>query len=329
VRLLRPEMAVWLFAVPVAVVCWALHYQYKWRQRARAVDGPRGAALSRRSRPGRDTGALTLGIITIALLAGAVMRPQILVETRTPQFERLDLILIMDRSVSMRARDIRPSRFGWAVDEIKRFLRRKPDGIGRVGLVGFAATPVVLSYPTRDLDSLFFYLDWLRDDPTPMFGTDVGAALTRALEAARRDPQNAAPLFVLVSDGDDQGTQLERAAAALRPEGIRVHTIGIGSQARVTIPVMTGAGREELLRDERGNLVTTTFSASSLQRVAGITGGRYIRSVAGGELLSAFGAITEARQRQIGWTTTMEFRDLYLYLLTAAGLSGLAFLTRL
>jgi len=331
VRLLRPEMAAWLLAIPVASACWVLHYQYKWRQRRRvgagASAGLRG--LSRRTTAGRDVAVLGLSLLAVGLLAGALMRPQVRWERRTATFERRDLVLILDRSISMRARDIPPSRFGRAVEEIQTFLRRKPEVVDRVALVGFAAASVVLSYPTDDLSSLLFYLDWVRDDPTPLFGTDIGAALTSALAVVRRDPQRVPPIFVVISDGEDQGEQLVRAVAAVTRAGIRVYCIGVGSDTRVPMPVSTGDGREEFLRDDSGQVVTTRFDEGTLKRIAASTGGRYFRSVTGGELLSALDSIAVEERRQVGSTTSVEYRELYLALLAAAAVVSVGLVTLL
>ena len=328
-RLLRPEMAGWLFAIPVAVLSWLLHYRYKWRQRTANGADTTSRVLSRRTTARSDVLVLALSVVTLALLAGALMRPQIPAQRRIPTFDRRDLVLILDRSVSMRARDIQPSRFGRAIDEIRTFLRRKPASIDRVALVGFAGTSVVLSYATDDLGSLFFYLDWLREDPTPFFGTDIGAALTSALTAVRRDPQQVPPVFVLISDGDDQGGHLERAAAALTRANIRVHSIGVGSHESVPMPVPTGDGREEFLRDDVGRILTTRFDEGSLQRLATLTSGRYFRSTTGGELLTALESIALEERRQVGWTTRVEYRELYLALLAAAAAVSAGLVTRL
>src|SRR5688572_13195458 len=149
-------MAVWLLAAPVAAIGWWLHYRYKWSHRASEAAGAGTTARSRRPRARRDLAALVLVIATVLALAGAMMRPQLRAEQRIPTFEKRDLVLILDQSVSMRARDIKPSRFARATDEIQNFLRRKPDTFDRVGLVGFAERSIVLSYPTDDMQSLSF-----------------------------------------------------------------------------------------------------------------------------------------------------------------------------
>ena len=188
IRFLHPDMAIWLLAVPAAAACWLVHVLYKHACRRRAAVPERFAPLSRRSSPFRDVAILTLAAISIGLLVAALTEPQLLRERTEPEYERQALILILDRSVSMRARDILPSRAERALVEIKNFLRRKPDAIERVGLVGFAGSPVILAYLTKDLDNVMFYLDWIADDPTLLYGTDMGGALTSALEVTHRDP---------------------------------------------------------------------------------------------------------------------------------------------
>ena len=187
-RFLHPDMAIWLLAVPAAAACWLIHVLYKHACRRRAAVQERFAPLSRRSTTLRDVAILALATISISLLVAALTQPQLLRERIEPEYERQSLIIILDRSVSMRARDILPSRAERALIEIKNFLRRKPDAIERVGLVGFAGSPVILAYLTKDLDNVMFYLDWISDDPTLLYGTDMGGALTSALEVTHRDP---------------------------------------------------------------------------------------------------------------------------------------------
>lgn len=318
-RLLQPEQAVWALVALIVVIGLSLRYGYKWAQRRRwRTRGP----AERRSRWPRDVVTAGLAILTVLLLAAALTRPQQPSERVTPTYEKQDLVILLDRSVSMRARDIQPSRFGRAVDEIQAFLQRKPPTLDRIALVGFAGTSVVLSYPTSDLGSLFFYLQWVRDDPSVLFGTDMGAALETALTLAKRDgTQRLPPIFVLISDGDDQGTTLVRSAAALRSAGIRLYTVGVGSDDSVTIPVLDELGREELLRDDDGQVMRTRFAEGTMRRLAAMTGGQYFRSTGGGELLAALRTILDEERRVVGTVSRVEYADLYRLLLASAGVS--------
>src|SRR5262245_57078760 len=110
IRFLHPDLAIWLLAVPAAASGWLIHVLYKHACRRRAAVQERFAPLSRRSTILRDMAIVTLATISITLLVAALMQPQLLRERTEPEYERQALILILDRSVSMRARDILPSR---------------------------------------------------------------------------------------------------------------------------------------------------------------------------------------------------------------------------
>jgi Ca-activated chloride channel family protein len=329
IRFLHPDMAIWLLAVPAAAACWLVHVLYKHACRRRAAVPERFAPLSRRSSPFRDVAILTLAAISIGLLVAALAEPQLLRERTEPEYERQALILILDRSVSMRARDVLPSRAERALVEIKNFLRRKPDAIERVGLVGFAGSPVILAYLTKDLDNVMFYLDWIADDPTLLYGTDMGGALTSALEVTHRDPTETHKMFLLISDGEDQSGGVAAAVAAVKAEHIRVHCIGIGSPVESLIPVGFEGGRNIFLRDDDGNLLTTRFNETTLRSMAEATGGVYVRTTNGDDLRDAIETIARSELRQTGFKTTTEYRDVYPLLLAAAGLTAIALVVQL
>jgi len=250
------------------------------------------------------------------------MQPQALLTRRMPEYERQDLVLMLDRSASMRAHDITPSRFARATTEIRTFLERKPEGVGRVGLVGFAGSSLVLSYLTADLQTVAFYLDWIENDPQTLLGTDIGAALKNARDVERKDNRPTRKTFLLISDGEDYGGELARQVAGFRNDGLRVHCIGIGTDEEVPVPVITPDGREAFLRDESGRVVLTRFEESTLRQIAAQTGGRYVRSSTGGELAAAIEEIVKGERRVLGWRATTEYRDLYAAALGAAAVAA-------
>jgi len=319
-RLLRPDFINWSLAVPVLVALWALGVAYVRAARRRSPTADRFARLSRRSTPARALAALVCATTAASGLVFALVRPQALLAARAPDYERQDVIFVLDRSASMRAHDVAPSRFRRATAEIRNFLRNKPDTIDRVGLVGFADASVVLSYLTGDIDSVMFYLDWIDEDPTALLGTNIGAALRRARDVAQKDDRQTTKLFLLISDGEDYGTELDSALTVFRDERRRVHCIGIGSDGEVPVPLRQVGDREELLRDDAGRTVTTKFEETTLRQIASTTGGRYMRSTTGGELARAIADIVRGERKQVGWRTTTGYRDLYrVGLAVAAG----------
>jgi Ca-activated chloride channel family protein len=318
-RFLDLEFARWWQLLPVLVACWALRFAYVRAVQRRALIAPRFARLSRRSTRLRELAVLAVTLVAGGALLFALLRPQVLLAQKTPELERQDLIILLDRSASMRAHDVAPSRFARATLEIRNFLQHKPEGIDRVGLVGFADASLILSYLTTDLDTVAFYLDWINGDPQTLLGTDIGAALKSGLEVARKDDRPTRKVFVLISDGEDYGEELNRQLNVYRTAGFHVHCIGIGSDRDITVPILGADGKETVLRDEAGRPVMTKFSESTLRQIAGVTGGHYIRSTAGNNLVSGLSTIVNSERRIVGWKTTTEYRDLYPAGLAVAG----------
>ncbi len=323
-RFLRLDFAAWWEILPVLVACWALRVTYVRRVRRGQTPPLRLARLSRRSGWAREASVLGASIVAAGALVFALVRPQALLAQRTPELERQDLILMLDRSASMRAHDIQPSRFSRATLEIRNFLQHKPDGVDRVGLVGFADASLILSYLTKDVDNIAFYLDWIDHDPQTLLGTDIGAALKSALDVARKDDRPTHKIFLLVSDGEDYGEELNRQLGIYRSAGYHVNCIGIGSDQEVPVPVLDPTGRETPLRDESGRIVKTKFEESTLRQIAAATGGRYARSTTGGELVTAIDDVVKGERRVLGWRTSTEYRDLYPAGLAVAAAAGAA-----
>jgi len=268
---------------------------------------------------------LTSGLIAAGALVFALMRPQVLLDRRLPEYEKQDLIIMLDRSQSMRAHDIRPSRFSRATVEIKNFLEKKPGAIGRVGLVSFANNPVVLSYLTNDTGIIFFYLDWANEETTPQYGTNIGEALNSAMEVAEKDKEPTKKIFLLVSDGEDHGNELDAALATVRSKGYRIHCIGIGSEKEVPIPLIHDSGKETVLTDGHGNVLTTKFDESTLKAIAETTNGLYARSRTGEELTQAINDVVNNESKVIvKWKTSTEPSNLYPIGLAVAGVAGAA-----
>jgi Ca-activated chloride channel family protein len=321
VTIVRPDLAAWALLVPLCAAFWMLHRSFRDRFRRRLAIAPRFAALSRRSTAVRDVGVLVAGVVATSAIVTALLRPQAALTRRVPEYERQDLVVMLDRSASMKARDITPSRFSRATLEMRNLVRQKPDGIDRIALIGFADAAVVLSYLTEDSDSLLFYFDWIDADPTPLFGTNIGAALLSAMDVAQKDDRPTRKLFLVVSDGEDYGSELKRAVMTARTRGYRVNCIGIGSEQSVPIPIQSEEGQETLLRDDTGRPVTTRFAENTLRDIASSTGGRYVRSATGEELRQAIASIVGPEKRIVGWRTSTERRDLYPAFLALAALA--------
>ncbi|MGE0451110.1 MAG: VWA domain-containing protein [Vicinamibacterales bacterium] len=337
-RLVEPDALYALGVLPLLWLAWAAQ---RWRRsrdrRASGLDG-RGFGLdgrgsgfgARDAAPGRrttgsgrrlpmggngaflpstglrrDITVLALSIAISVALTIAAARPQAIVDV--PEYETFDLIIAIDRSASMLATDIQPSRLARACLEVQHFLQRKPPSIDRIALIAFAGTPIVTSHLTRDDEIVGFFLEWMKDDHTPFYGTDLAATLQSTLRVARVEAPERKTVVVLLSDGEDHGETGPAAIDDLRAAGIPVYSIGIGGDEAVTIPAPLGADSPAVLDDD-GRPLLARFSEGTLRHVASATNGSYFRSTSGGELSAALTQIAERERKPIAFRE--EYRDM-------------------
>lgn len=323
-RFLHPELATWLLVVPIAVAWWTFRRYRRLSVAQRLGLGERGRAWSRLTTTRTDFAGLVLALVALVALVVAAMQPQLIREWRLPDYERRDLLIVLDRSVSMRATDVPPTRFARAVQEIKHFLEQKPPEIDRVALVGFSNAAVAISHFTRSVNSLFFYLDWLADDSRPNFGTDIGSALLTAEDVINRDATPTSKVVLVISDGEDEGDVLESAVRRLRTAGVSIYSVGIGGPNPIQVPVPADDGE-----GEAGWTLQVRFQEATLRSIATSGGGRYYRSQTGHELLDAMQDLAKRERRQVGWTTRTEYRDMHPFALGLAALAAGALLITL
>lgn len=320
----HPEFATWLVALPLAVAWWTFRRAARSGFRRDAALGDRARQASRLSTSRSDVAVLLFALTALGALVLAAMRPQAVVAWQVPAYEPRDLVLVLDRSVSMRATDITPTRFARAVSEIRQFLEEKPAEIDRVALVTFSNAAIAVSHFTRNVDSLFFYLDWMAEDTRPNFGTDIGTALLTASEVIDRDPEQSLKTVLVISDGEDEGEVLDAAVTELRKKGVTLYSIGVGGSRPVDVPVPADDGI-----GDAGWALRVTFSEGTLRSVAAAGGGRYYRSQTGHDLLDAMRDLAARERRQVGWTHHTDYRDLYPYALGLALVAACALIVTL
>jgi Ca-activated chloride channel family protein len=231
-------------------------------------------------------------VLTLVALAG----PQWGSRTRMLRKRGIDVVIALDFSKSMLARDVRPSRIERAKAEVVRFIQEL-DG-DRVGIVAFAGE--TMEFPmTTDYAALELFFRDLGPYDMPVGGTAIGRALNSAQRlldrAARRGgapgaaPEEAAQrsrIVILMTDGEDHEGDPVSVARELAEQNVRVYTVGIGSRTGEPIPTYAPDGTwTGYLRDEQGELVQTALTEENeqqLREIAEATGGRYFAAGRGG-----------------------------------------------
>ncbi|MCP4747646.1 MAG: VWA domain-containing protein [Desulfobacteraceae bacterium] len=214
-----------------------------------------------------------LAAVTLAILAAA--GPRYGFHWQEVKSKGIDLIIALDCSRSMLAKDIQPTRLARAKREILDLLGMLQGD--RAGLVAFSGTAFVQCPMTLDTQAFNLFLKVLGPDYLPVGGTDLAAAVRTAVNAF--DPKSPAEkAILLITDGEQTGRDdpLEAAKQAAQ-KNIKLFCIGVGSGDGVPLPENRGGFK----KDASGNIVVSRLDETTLSAMAGATGGIYTRSVAG------------------------------------------------
>ena len=229
----NPLALLWLLAVvPAVAAAW-----YASRLRQRADDAFGGAAELRRERDAwRRPLQLGLLLAALALAATAVARPQWGHEERELTRLGVDVAVALDISRSMTADDVRPSRADAAAAGLSEMLAHLRGD--RVGLVTFAGEAFQRSPLTLDLDPLAQLIARSQNEAALVAqGTDLGGALTAALDLLDVDDPADTQVIVLISDGEDVAEDFEEALLRANDLDVRVYTVAVGTSEGGYMPV--------------------------------------------------------------------------------------------
>src|SRR5262249_49389606 len=222
--------------------------------------------------------------IALAALIIAAAGPQIGGDTVEIKQEGIAIVITIDISSSMLAEDFAPSnRLAVAQHQAVAFIRgRQADRIGLVAFAGEALTqvPVTLDYPVLERSILDLRIGTLED------GTAIGSGLATAVNRLRRVPSKSKVVLLLTDGENNRGAIDPRTAAeAAATLGVRVYTIGVGTEGEARIP--TGRG----LSGFRYEMLPVRIDEGLLTDIASLTGGRYFRAKDSDALSRIFGQI--------------------------------------
>lgn len=247
-----------------------------------------------------------LAIISIIL---ALARPQTGSEQQITTGEGIDIVLCLDISGSMLAQDFTPNRMEAAKQVAAEFIDRRPTD--RIGLVIFAGESFTMCPLTTDhavlKNQLYNVQSGLLED-----GTAIGSGLATGVERLRSS-QSKSKVIILLTDGEDNGGRLDpnTAKEIAKSFGVRVYTVGMGTEGFAPVPVQTATGiimqREKVSIDEK-----------LLTQIADETGGKYFRAKDNESLSGIYKEIDQMEKSKFEVKTYTHFTEKFLPFVIAA-----------
>ena len=239
-----------------------------------------------------------LRIFALSMIIVAIARPRSSEEMERIDTEGIDIILAMDVSTSMLARDLTPDRINASKDIAIEFIAQRPTD--RMGIVVFAGESFTQCPLTTDRATL---INLMKDVQTDLIedGTAIGNGLATAV-ARMKDSDAKSRVVILLPDGVNNRGEIspQMAAEIAKTYGVRVYTIGVGKEGMAPYPVMTPWGVEV-------QNVKVEIDEALLAEIAESTGGRYFRATDNTKLAEIYSEINKMEKAR----TTVDSFPIY------------------
>ena len=243
-----------------------------------------------------------LRLCALCLIIVAIARPRSSTEMERVDSEGIDIVLAMDVSTSMRARDFKPDRINAAKDIAVEFIAQRPSD--RMGIVVFAGESYTQCPLTTDRSTL---INLMKEVQTDLIedGTAIGNGLSTAV-ARLKDSDAPSRVVILLTDGVNNRGEVHPLTAAeiAKTYGVRVYTIGVGANGMAPYPVMTPWGVEV-------QQMQVEIDEDLLKQIALETGGRYFRATDNTKLAEIYSEINKMEKTRTTIDSFPVYKELF------------------
>lgn len=272
----NPDFIYLLLVLPIFI------FLYVWfnRNAARRLDGFAKAELL--AKLVKDKNRIKKGwkftafFFILTALVIALARPQFGVEPIKIKRVGIDIMVVLDTSLSMAAEDIAPNRLAKAKKEVGKLAEAFAGN--RIGLIVFSGDSAVECPLTLDVSTFNLFLNSISFNSVPVGGTDISGAMRKAVETLSVSSAKS-KVIVLITDGEDhEGDPVAEAKKAAK-DGIKIFTVGFGSEKGVPIPIHDENNRlTGYKKDRQGNMVLTRQNSAALEQIALYTDAVFVQS---------------------------------------------------
>lgn len=218
-------------------------------------------------------------VVALVFVTLALARLQFGTHMERVKRQGIDLIVAVDVSTSMLARDMQPNRLERAKQQVRTIIDRLQGD--RIGLLAFAGEAFVQCPLTVDYPAAQMLLSAMNDKSVSIQGTSIAEAIKTAVKSFDQKERKY-KVLLLLTDGETHDKTALDVAEEAREMGIRIYTVGIGSPAGEPIPIVDRTGKQVgFKKDENGEVVVSRLDEQTLQKIALATGGKYYLATPG------------------------------------------------
>ncbi|KAA3618046.1 MAG: VWA domain-containing protein [Calditrichaeota bacterium] len=310
IRFANPFALYFLILIPLGILLYYVIFRWKNRSLQRFGNPELMKKLTSGVSRRKQKFKAFLVLVSLFFMILALARPQIGTKLEEVQREGVDIIVAVDVSLSMHAKDIAPSRLEKAKHEVGTLIKQLAGD--RVGIVAFAGDAFLHCPLTLDYGAAKLFLDALDPGVIP----DPGTAIDRAMQVALNSfdqKERKYKVLILITDGENHGADLKPLTEQAEREGVVIHTVGIGSPEGVPIPLENEYGIQVgFKQDKSGTTVMTKLDELTLEKISLQTGGKYFRaSSSEDELGQIYSAVTKMEKKDLGAVKFTQYEDRY------------------
>jgi len=262
-----------LFLIPVVVALFLFNLYWKRKKQREFGDLELVKKLSPESSTFKPVLKLVVIVLAFLGLIFGLVNPKIGTKMETVKREGIDIVFAMDVSKSMLAEDIAPSRLEKSKQIVSQIINQL--GNDRIGIVAYAGS----AFPVLPITSDYSVAKMFLQSMSPDMVSSQGTSLDEAIQLSGTyfdDKSKTSKLLILISDGEDHSEGAQVAAEEANKQGMRIVTIGLGTEKGGTIPLKVNGKVQSYQRDNNDEVVVTKLNRASLQAIAKATKGGYV-----------------------------------------------------
>jgi len=216
---------------------------------------------------------LIVMLLALSALILGLVNPKIGTKMETVKREGIDIVFAMDVSKSMLAEDVAPNRLEKSKQIVSQIINQL--GSDRIGIVAYAGSAFPVLPITTDYGVAKMFLQSMNTGIVSSQGTSLDEAI-KLSSTYFEDKSKTSKLLILISDGEDHSEGAETAAEEANKLGMKIITIGVGTEKGSTIPLRRNGIVESFQRDNNNEVVVTKLNQESLTTIAKATKGGYV-----------------------------------------------------
>ena len=262
-----------LFILPLIVLVFLANLYWKRKKQREFGDLEMVKKLSPESSVFKPVLKLVVLLLAFLGLIIALVNPKIGTKMETVKREGIDIVFAMDVSKSMLAEDVAPNRLDKSKQIVSQIINQL--GSDRIGIVAYAGSAFPVLPITSDYGVAKMFLQSMNTEMVSSQGTSLDEAIRLAITYFDQKSKTS-KLLVLISDGEDHSEDAQAAAEEASKAGLKIITIGIGTEKGATIPLKRNGVIESFQKDNNNQVVITKMNKESLEAIAKATKGGYV-----------------------------------------------------